>query len=131
MSVEWKEGRFLVGLGDGVREVTGWCTADLGLELAIEGSPKGRRKPLWSLVHLNTGHRIFCIQAEEHNALALASQVHELTDWSFVSLDGWRDRDPRLHDKVIAVADEAEFKVEFLSAGRSQEAARQIAMARA
>lgn len=79
-------------------------TEDLGLYQVSKSSPKSRRPPTWSLIRLNFVRRVFWIEAQLQDALAIAEGVVTLGDWSSGGIDGWRNVDPDLPQKVKALA---------------------------
>jgi hypothetical protein len=85
---------------DGAIETSGYSYRGLGLQLSIAQSPKGRRSPVWLLIHLNSGHVICQISGIVAKALPIAAEIAECTDWSFSGLDGWNNTDPNLLSKV-------------------------------
>jgi hypothetical protein len=132
---KWQPGRFLTAEHID-RPVPGWIYRGLGLRMVFRASPKGRRPPFWSLVHLGTGHGLCHFNLHETPAIEFATTMAECGDWEFDGLEGWRNVDPHLRDKFLAIMDayrDAYPKVR-LSTGHgdpSPEAARAIAEARA
>lgn len=98
----WKPDRFLVAHSYGLQEVNGYSYRGLGLSLLISGSPKGRRKPQWMLIHLGTGHTVTNIVGTAAEAFPVAYEIAHLGDWGFDSLTGWRDRDPEIMERLLA-----------------------------
>jgi hypothetical protein len=85
--------------------VAGYTYRGLGLWIAIDGSPKGRIPPQWSLSHLGSGHNLCYIKGDVATAFPIATEIAEAGDWGFLSLDGWRDRfpdAPKRLDEIIA-----------------------------
>ena len=85
---------------DGAIETSGYSYRGLGLQMSIAQSPKGRRSPVWLLIHLNSGHVICQISGVVAKALPIAAEIAECTDWGFFGLDGWNNTDPDLPSKV-------------------------------
>lgn len=80
----------------------GYVFRGLGIYQMRRASPKGRRPPTYALIHLNTGHRICNITAPMRDAFEMAHDIAQLGDWTFDGLDGWKNMDPELPDKVHA-----------------------------
>lgn len=84
-------------------KVSGYTYRGLGLHVLDAGSPGGRRKPTWRLTHLGTGCSLADIKGDVATAFPVATEIAECSDWDFISLDGWRDRDPEIGAKVNAI----------------------------
>lgn len=97
---KWKSAPFLIATTTGVVSERGKIYRGLGVAIRAEGSPKGRIKPKWALTHLGTGHSICQILGDEGFALGIATRIAELGDWSFDSLEGWKNSDPDLAVRV-------------------------------
>lgn len=128
----WKPSEFPTANTSGVVVKAGYVYRGLGLYMAQAASPKGRRPPLWCLVHLGSGHAVFCIKGNVAKAFPIASEVAECSDWaSFDGLDGWENTDPELKEKFWALYWKYEGKTALLgTAGAMHERAREVAMAR-
>jgi len=100
LPVTWRPIHYMVAGLSEPRQVLGYTYAGLGLHMVHQGSPKGRRPPVWTITHLNTGHRICEITAHAPVAFSNATAFAELTDWDFDGLAGWKNRDPELGEKV-------------------------------
>ena len=121
---EWQPRDFLIGdIHTTVRRVVGYARGGLGLDMRFNASPKGRRPPAWALSHLATGHRIVMIEAHQAEAMEIADQFVALTDWDFIGLDGWRNRDPELAQKVRDLTKRHHPKTYMVGRPSNQEAA--------
>lgn len=132
---EWVRCRFLIALPEGPAERDGYSYRWLGLHQVRPPSPKGRRPPWFSLTHIGSGHRVCLINARLDAAKMIATEIAECGEWAFDGVDGWKNIDPSLRDKCIALFEKFGKAVEFLGAGgnrdpRSAEVARQIVTAR-
>lgn len=97
----WEPADFLIARA--VEPVTraGYIYRGLGLHIAVRASPKGRRPPTWSLIHLGSGHRICMITGMVAKAFPVATEIAECSDWeAFDSIDGWLNTDPGIAEKV-------------------------------
>lgn len=125
----WTPSTFaIVGPGGAIEEKTGYVTSGLGMWRAMI-----ERHVFWSLVHLGSGHRVILITAPEPEAFTIADRFVALSDWDFDGLDGWRNRDPLLGDKLTDLAVELRRRNQVVwgSRGHDVEAAQRIAETRA
>lgn len=100
----WEPDRYMVASALGEpQEVAGYSYRGLGLHLVNAPSPKGRRPGVWSLTHLNSGHRIAFVLGNVPTALAAAAKVAKLGEWDFEGVSGWRNRDPELPARLGAL----------------------------
>lgn len=133
----WEPARFKIG-GPQIYEVAGWEIEGLGLDLrssVLGRRPRkdGTRKltTTWVATHLNTGH---CVRMFRDVSTALvfpaALELATMTDWTFQGLEGWRNIDPALPDKLQAW--HAKWKLGVLrgSLGLDEDVARTIGMSR-
>lgn len=128
----WKPEEFLTASPWGPSPTSGYVYKGLGLAVAIEGSPKGRRPTTWTLTHLGTGHAVCRIDGDVKTAFPIATEIAECGEWDFDSLSGWRDRDPEIPKKVAAIMERHGKRCNRSNGGfQSEETARAIAMARA
>ena len=122
----WKAEEFLNALrGMGPVSIAGYTHAGLGIYLGGAS---------WSLIHLGSGHRVCRLKGTLERAALLGCEVAALTDWTFLGLDGWRNTDPDLKDKLTAWAATHPREVEFMTSGRAEgddAMANEIARARA
>jgi hypothetical protein len=129
----WKPENFLKAYFSGPEPVAGYTYRGLGLHITIRESPKGRRPPTWSLTHLGTGLRIATIKGRVADAFPPAAAIAECGDWEFDGIDGWKNRDPDLPQKLVDTG--AQFKNVTITAGGRmdgvEDIARQVAQARA
>src|SRR5271154_5226172 len=63
------------------------------------------RKPnIWDLFHLGTGHLIFKnIYGKRGDVFSIATEIAEMTDWSFDGIGGWKNTDPELPEKMAGI----------------------------
>jgi hypothetical protein len=54
----------------------------------------------WFMVHISSGHVIFKFFNDQTRAFYLAEKLMKDTDWTFDGVDGWRNRDPELLNKL-------------------------------
>lgn len=106
----WQPASYLIATPAGPQEAEGFTYRGIGLHLVW--SMKGRRPrkdgtrkthERWSVTHVNTGHliRVF-VDLPRDQMLRAATALAELTEWDFDGLDGWKNRDPDLPDKLQA-----------------------------
>lgn len=130
----WKPGTFDIALFSGIETKYGYIWRDLGLHLESEilPSPKKRRKgrKSWALTHLNSGHRICDLIGEVKDIFPLASEIAELTDWSFTGLDGWKNIDPELGDKLDSFIKKNNAKIKRSGIHSNEKLAREVAVSR-
>lgn len=88
----WISNSFMIAGPEGISEVDGFTYSGLGLHKI------GRYR--WSVTHLESGHRVVEVLGSEKDAKKAAVTVADLTDWTFRSLDGWRNTDPDLPEKI-------------------------------
>jgi hypothetical protein len=85
---------------EGAIETSGYIYRGLGLQMSIAQSPRGRKPPIWLLIHLNSGHVICQISGVVAKAFPIGAEIAECADWGFSGLDGWNNTDPNLPSKV-------------------------------
>jgi hypothetical protein len=68
----------------------------------INRSQNGSAAPTWEVVHLATGHAIIEVVGGLRAAQGAAEGLLALGDWTFTSIDGWRNGDPDLVGRVRA-----------------------------
>ena len=111
--------------------VDGVTRAGLGLRLVVPASPKGRRPAIWSLTHLNSGHRIATLHGDAAAVRQVADAVAELGDWTFGGLDGWRNVDPELPARLGQLVERFPKVLRFGGPERDRDQATAITLARA
>ena len=122
----WQPDTFLIATWRGVAKQIGRTYAGLGMAQLLHMFPPTG----WILTHLGTGHEVCQITAHEPQAFALADQIAALGDWDFDGLEGWRNRDPDLMQRLHAFL---KLHPEATRSGLNnhyEEFAREIAMAR-
>lgn len=104
MSDGWEKRDFYIAeIGGKPRAVNGFVRCWLGLSIAINGSPKGRRPPVWSLTQIGTGHRVCLLRGQAETVIPVATKIGNLVDWEFYGLDGWKNIDSDLPTKVVEI----------------------------
>jgi hypothetical protein len=99
--------------------------------MVIKASPKGRRPPTWRLTHLGSGHAIASIVGTTARTFPIASEIAECGDWSFEGLEGWKNVEPDLPQKLVDIAERHKKYCKVRAGGGGNaEIARSIAMAR-
>lgn len=130
----WKAGTFDIATSAGIITQSGYILKDLGLHLEsiIPPSSKGRRKgrKSWALTHLNSGHRVCSLIGDVKDVFPLASEIAELTDWSFTGLDGWKNIAPELKDKFYSLIKKNKAKIKREGGSSDKKLAREIAVSR-
>lgn len=71
------------------------------------------------------------IEAHETEAFRIADQIVGLTDWTFDGLDGWKNTDPDLMQKLGALLELLGRKIRCGGGMQDSEGARAIAYAKA
>lgn len=121
----WKPGSYPIACGPqhiGHRE--GYTYRGLGLHKVSD-------KPEWNLTHLGSGHAVAVIKGTVAEAFPIATEIAESADWDFDGLNGWRNRDPELPAKVMAIMAKYKKRVKRKGGNPSDEAARLVVMERA
>lgn len=81
--------------------VGGYGEQGLGLARV---EPHTRTKPaLWGLYHLGSGHSVCYIRGDVRTAFAVAADILDCGDWTFIALDGFRNVAPDLPERVAAI----------------------------
>jgi hypothetical protein len=128
----WTPGKFLrATFFEGTIETSGYLYRGLRLFMVHRGSPKGRRPPTWSLIHLNSGHEVARIKGSVAEVFQIASEIAECVDWNFNGVDGWRNEQPDLPKLLRAVAARNPERIEIIGGTPNREIASQISAARA
>lgn len=96
----WEPNTFEVAYFTGPSMVAGYVYRGLGMWIAIQGSPKGKRPPTWSLQHLGSGHRLCLIDGTVAKAFPVATEIAQAGEWDFLSLEGWKDRFPDAPERL-------------------------------
>lgn len=127
----WQPATFLIADFDGPSSRAGYVYRGLALHIVVKGSPKGRRPPTWALTHLGSGHRIGLIDGRVGDAFPIATDIAECGDWTFDGLNGWKNLEPELPQKLVNIAEGHKKRCRLTAgAGGSAEIARSIAMSR-
>lgn len=128
----WQPADVLRAMSYGVVTSPGYTCRGLGLVMISRASPKGRRPPCWIVIHLGSGHSVAEISGTIATAFPIASELAECGDWDFEGLDGWRNHDPDLPQKLVDFcARHPKHAKPRAGGGGHSDVARQIAMARA
>ena len=134
----WTPARFLIAQATGAEAIDGYELEGLGLALLSRVTARYRRRDgtrrvdeTWSVYHLNTGHMVRSFrQANARDAFTWATSLVALTDWTFEGLDGWRNRDPQVPDKLEEWHKALGLKGRFGGMGRMDAIAREIGASR-
>jgi hypothetical protein len=131
----WIKETFLIALPNGPTPRSGWTYGGCGVHQSIEGSPKGRRPPTFTVTHLGSGHALAHIDAIFDRTIEIATEIADAGDWSFDGLDGYKNQFPDAPKKVGAIiARHRRIARRFHKDGvqaAHEGVAREIAMARA
>jgi hypothetical protein len=93
-NAKWRVQKYLIGLPPDTQEMrTGLVYRELGLHQAYDD--------VWSLTHLNSGHRAFTLYGLLGDIVEAATAIAEAVDWSFKGLEGWKS-DPDFLKKLEA-----------------------------
>lgn len=83
-------------------QVNGYTYRGLGLHRGPDAS-KLEHPPLWAITHLATGHKVMELVGYIGEVKPWATRIAELTDWTFTSVEGWRNQDPDLPARFVAL----------------------------
>lgn len=128
----WKRESFLVAGPGGTSTCIGFTYNGLGIDLRSPGSPKGRRKSIWVITHLGSGHRIGRLVGSNATVFEIATELAEAGDWSFEGLTGYQNQFPDAPQRWSELC--AKYPDSISTGplvGNSEDAARAVAMARA
>lgn len=125
----WKPGVVLRAFPDGPFADNGYVYRGLGLVTAQTTVKKG--KPTWWLIHLGSGHALCRIVGKVAEAFPIATEIAECGEWDWDGLDGWKNRDPEIKDKAVAIMRNHSACVVRRNAGSNPDVARAVALARA
>lgn len=126
----WPAASFQVAMPQGPVKRDGYAWRGLGLFLAVAGSPKGRRKPKWSLTHLGSGHAIAFIDGDVREVFPVATEIALAGDWTFDGLEGWRNQFPDAPAKMAEIAARHKHLTKSSGAHRNEDVARAVAASR-
>jgi hypothetical protein len=114
MATKWTANTYLIGIPPADQEErTGLVYRGLGLHQDWDD--------VWSLTHLNTGHRAYTLYGLLGDVLPSATELAEAADWSFKGLNGWK-ADPDFLLKLDAIAKKnPETMVRAVSASNNSE----------
>lgn len=131
--MSWSPAEILIASAPGmVGSRQGYVWRGLGIHMVHGASPKGHRPPVWLLTHLGSGHAVCRITGHVAKAFPIASEIADLTDWSFDGVNGWRNTDPDLAAKFRNLIARYPKNVSVGSGlANDHDTARLIAMARA
>lgn len=129
---KWTPAKHLIAVFDDIHEVNGWTYRGIGIRLTFRASPKGRRPSRYVLTHLGSGHRVFLINVKESKAFEIATDLAECVEWDWGGLDGYKNIEPNIKQKLRDTVVRWPGLVEFSSGnGSSSESAHAIAEMRA
>jgi len=98
----WTPAEFWVAIGDGPKQVRGYTLAGLGLHRARR--EWGESKTRWALTHLGSGGKIIGLNGTLATVMPIANEIACCGDWTlFDMVDGWKQTDPGLQDRVAAI----------------------------
>ena len=100
----WPAADFEIATPNGPQWRTGYAMAGLGLYMMQGGSPKGRRKPLWSVTHIGTGHFICTLRGDVRTAFPVATEIAQAGDWTFDGLTGFKNQFPEAPERMREIA---------------------------
>lgn len=111
----WKDARYPVACAAAVVKVSGYTYKGLGLHIWPRNKPRKRKgvepppppPPEWTLTHLGSGLSVAHITGTVSEVFPLASQIADLSDWTFDGPKGFRNMDPELPAKLKAWLDTA------------------------
>lgn len=126
----WPAANFSIAMPQGPVSRSGYAWRGLGLFMISSGSPKGKRKPKWSLTHLGSGHAIAFIDGDVREAFPVASEIALAGDWTFDGLEGWRNQFPDAPQRVAEIVARHRNVTKSGSGHRNEDVARQVAAAR-
>jgi hypothetical protein len=93
---KWQPGSYL-GAHRPSEPLTGFIYRGLALRMAV-GARKRWTAPTSDLTHLGTGHLV--VRFGTPDPYPFATAVAELTDWDFDTIDGYRNRDPGMPERL-------------------------------
>lgn len=126
----WQKGVFFVAREHQPIQSTGHVYRGLGLTLIQPASPKGRRRPVWNLIHLGSGHLIIRIKENVGPAFAIATEIAQAGDWTFDGIHGWKNQFPDVYEKIAVIRDKYPKRFQGGVGNPSTEAAYAVMMAR-
>lgn len=95
----WFESQFSIARHNAPPLVVNGVAHPRGLGVHRAGAEK------WMLIHLATGHGVVRIDADETDAIVIATEIADCADWTFTSLDGFKNFDPLLPSKMQAIVE--------------------------
>lgn len=101
----WISEEYDVAMPYGPRPTRGFTCKGLGIHLITRASSKGRRPARWSLTHLGTGHRLCEVRGSMEHVQAIVGELADTGDWTFLSMQGYRDMFPDAPDQFHAWRD--------------------------
>lgn len=109
MNAAWEPGRFFVGSSGGVPSLRhGYLHRGLGLH--HHGWARPRSKTRWVLTHIGSGSVIATFVGSVSAVFPVAKAIAECSDWELFDMPlGWRQTDPDLPSKVMAILAECPF----------------------
>lgn len=126
----WKKGKYLEAYSYGPITVEGHLYKGLALRKVANASIKTGSLPTYCLTHCGTGHRVLRIIARCAMAFKIATEIADAGDWSFTSLDGWKNQFPDAHKKLKALGNKFPHNVIFIKTNTQSEIiAKAVAMA--
>lgn len=97
----WRAASFLIAFQDGPERRAGYAQNGLGLWVQRQGTRHS--KPIWCLSHIGTGHLVARFSGYADYVFPIASDISALGDWTFLGLDGYKNRMPDLKERLQEV----------------------------
>jgi hypothetical protein len=126
----WKSAPFFIATKEGVVSREGKIYNGLGYDLRQPVGTSLAVDSIWAVTHLGTGHAICHIEGTEPEIAVIATEFAQAGNWNFASLDGWKNVDPDLLEKIKTILKKHHVSVFRYGTGTLEEAAQQIAEAR-
>lgn len=108
---EWAPKPFDIVVGAGIQVVEGYVWRGLGLD--------EHASEIWTLTHLNSGHRIAILLGDLERVQPVASKIAAAFDWTFVGLDDYLSTRPSLRDDLRSLLAEQSENF-FITASEAQ-----------
>jgi hypothetical protein len=126
----WTTEKFFASRHGKAMVLDGWTFEGLGLHRMLNKLPDVPMPSIWALYHLNSGHVVVFIMADEDIAFEIGMRIAKLGDWSFDGLDGWKNIEPDLRQKLHLLAKENSDKIFRFNGLSNEETAQKVFRAR-
>jgi len=98
----WATVQFWIATSDGLKRVSGYTLAGLGLHR--DGAAQGGSRTRWALTHLGSGGKIIGLPGTIGTAMLVATKIARCGDWTLFDMaDGWKQTDPGLQGRVAEI----------------------------